>query len=394
MNKSEKEIKDKSPSNLLKNGIDSIVFFFENKNKEYLKDISENQIIIDNLQKKIKNLTKENYILKKSNTRQAKLINELRNENIDLKNIINNIKGKLNINSQIFQKVNNNNINNNKIQINKLNINNFGNNNKTRNIMNLTGQMSSSSNNDICLTDRDRYHRKNNVLGNNLKEKEKRERPYFSNILVKDLSFSDYLIKIKDNYYTRQRSKNNSFSQYIIKNENNSFEKKNIKTDKKKIMNKINFNQYRNTEVSNNLNNHKKYIIDYNNNNYERYQTLDNNSYDRSQYLTTNNFNINKDKSKIYSYLEKNKYDFDSFEFGKLNGINKKNTKNYLINNFLQNCKNSLDYEIYKEIFQIFQGHNRNKILILEEVIQRINYLLSGNKDLIKEFDNIREFYK
>ena len=390
MNKS--EIKDQSPSNLLKNGIDSIVFFFDNKNKEYLKNISESQIIINNLEKRLKNLTKENYILKKSNTRQAKLINELRNENIDLKNIINNIKGKLNINSQIFQKVNNNNINNNKIQINKLNINNFGNNNRTRNITNMTAHMSSSSNNDICLTDRDRYHRKNNVLGYNLKEKEKRERSYFSKILEKDSSFSDYLIKFKDNYYSRQRSKNNSFSQNFIKNDNNSYEKKNIKTDRKKIFNKINFNQYKNTEVLNNINNPKKYIVDYNNNINERYQTLDNNSYDRSQYLTSNNFN--KDKSKLLSYRGKNTNDCDYIEFGKLNGINKKNTKNLLINNFLANCKNALDYEIYQEIFQIFQGNNRNKILILEEINQKIYYLLNGNKELIKEFDNIREFYK
>ena len=113
MNNPKKEIRDKSPSNLLKKGIDSIVFLFENKNKEYFKIISERQIIINNLEKKIKNLIMENNILKKNNARQAKFINELKNENNDLKNIINNIKGKLNINSHIIQKVSNNNINNN-----------------------------------------------------------------------------------------------------------------------------------------------------------------------------------------------------------------------------------------------------------------------------------------
>ena len=385
MNNPKKEIRDKSPSNLLKKGIDSIVFLFENKNKEYFKIISERQIIINNLEKKIKNLIMENNILKKNNARQAKFINELKNENNDLKNIINNIKGKLNINSHIIQKVSNNNINNNKIQINKLNINNFGNNNRTRNISNLTGHISSSSNQEICLTDRDRYHRKNNVLGNNLNEK--REKSYISKILEKDSSFSEYLNKIKNNYYTRQRSKNNSFNQFFFKNEheNTYYNAKNNRV-KKEIFNKFDFNEHKNTEI-NNITNSKNYIIDYNN--YQRFQTLDINS-NRRHNLTISNFNINKDKNKLLSY---NKNNFEFIDFGKTQGINKKNIKNILINNFLKKCKNALDYKSYKEIFQIFQ-ERRNKILILEEIIQKIYFILKDNNDLIKEFNIIKEYYK
>ena len=150
---------EKTPSNILKKGIDSIIYLFENKRNEYSKNLADYQIIIANLEKKIKKLVKENYILRKNNTRQNKLINELRSENTDLKNIINNIKGKLNKDLNATLK------NSNKIKINKLNINNFGSINRTRNVSNFARIISSSSNKEMCLTDRDNFPNKNNVLG-------------------------------------------------------------------------------------------------------------------------------------------------------------------------------------------------------------------------------------
>lgn len=252
IHKYKKEKEHKSPSNLLKNGIDSIIFLFENKNNEYHKKISEYEIIINNLKIKNKKLIKENYILKKNNTHQNKLIEELRNENNDLKNIINNIKGKLNIDLRYNVNNNNdinriNNFNNNNIKINKLNINNYGDHIRTRNISNISGKISSSSNNDAILTDR--FHKKNNVLGNNInrkKEFKNNKRLYNNKKLEKDLSYNEYLFNIKDNYYSRERTKNNSYNQYFFNKElnnsnNNLSESNNTSLNKKEIRNKIKF---------------------------------------------------------------------------------------------------------------------------------------------------------
>ena len=260
INKNKNENNNKSPSNLLKNGIDSIVFLFENKNNEYYKKISEFQIIINNLQIKNKNLIKENFILKKNNTNQNKLIEVLKNENNNLKNIINNIKGKLNIDLAINNIkdnndknnnniINNNSIINNKNKVNKLNITNCGDNNsKTRNISNISGPISCSSKKDAFLSER--FHKKNKVLGNNLNKKNEfknNKRLYYSKKLVNNLSYNDYLLHIKDNYYSRQRSKNNSFNQYTLNNvlnnsNNNHIETKNILIKKREIRNKLRFN--------------------------------------------------------------------------------------------------------------------------------------------------------
>ena len=287
-----------SPSNLLKNGVDSIVFLFEKKNNDYHKKISEFQIIINNLQIKNKKLIKENYILKKNNTHQNKIIEELRNENNNLKNIINNIKGKLNIDLR-YKSVNNINdinnssinshsFNNNKIRINKLNINNYGENNRTRNISNISGQVTSSSNKDVFLTDR--FHKKNNVLGNNLnrkKEFKNNKRLFINKKLEKNFSYNEYIFKIKDNYYSRQRTKNNSFNQYFfnqeIKNVNSSLSEsknsKNLLINKKDIKNKMRFieSDDANLRTINNLSNSKllldKYIND--SKNIKMYNTIE-----------------------------------------------------------------------------------------------------------------------
>ena len=256
-------------SEKLKLGIDSIVCLFENKKNEYFKTISDNQIIITNLQRKIKKLVKENYILRKNNSYQNKLIEELRNENDDLKNIINNIKGKLNIESNIVIK-NNNSINNNRIKINKI-INNYGNKdntNRTRNISNLSG--TSLLNDNFYLTSiTDRNPKKNNVLINNLN----REKDLFQYKLEQNFSYNGFLNRNNDNYYNRLRTKNNSFNQSFFKrilNNSNDFyqNKKKIMKSKKskdkrtvfkfnenndKIKNKIIYN------LSDSKNNIKKY---------------------------------------------------------------------------------------------------------------------------------------
>ena len=265
-NKGKREI---LPSEKLKLGIDSIVCLFENKKNEYFKTISDNQIIITNLQRKIKKLVKENYILRKNNSYQNKLIEELRNENDDLKNIINNIKGKLNIESNIVIK-NNNSINNNRIKINKI-INNYGNKdntNRTRNISNLSG--TSLLNDNFYLTSiTDRNPKKNNVLINNLN----REKDLFQYKLEQNFSYNGFLNRNNDNYYNRLRTKNNSFNQSFFKrilNNSNDFyqNKKKIMKSKKskdkrtvfkfnenndKIKNKIIYN------LSDSKNNIKKY---------------------------------------------------------------------------------------------------------------------------------------
>ena len=210
-NKIKKIREDHSPSNLLKSGIDSIVFLFENKKNEYSKNLAKSQIIITNLEEKIKKLIKENNFLKKANASLNKLIKELKDENTDLKNIINNIKGNLNIDTSIILK------NNNKIKINKLNINNFENKNKARNFTNLVRHIS-PENKDICITNRDNFHRKNNVLMNNIsKGRDIRQRLNLDNNFDNNSSFSEYSVKIRDNYYSRQRSKNHSINQYFSK---------------------------------------------------------------------------------------------------------------------------------------------------------------------------------
>ena len=251
------------PSEKLKSGIDSIVCLFKNKRNEYFKTISDNQIVITNLQRKIKKLIKENYILRKNNTYQNKLIEELRNENDDLKNKINNIKGKLNIDSSIILK-NNNSINNNKIKI----INNYGYNiNKTRNISNLSG---SSLNENFYLTSiTDRNPRKNNVLINNLN----REKELFQNKLEQNFSYNGFLKHNNNNYYNRLRTKNNSLNQSFFKrilNNSNDFyqnKKKIIKSKKskdKRTVIKFNENNDKNKNkliynLSDSKNNIKKY---------------------------------------------------------------------------------------------------------------------------------------
>ena len=208
-NKIKKIREDQSPSNLLKSGIDSIVFLFENKKNEYSKNLAKSQIIITNLEEKIKKLIKENNFLKKANASLNKLIKELKDENTDLKNIINNIKGNLNIDTSIILK------NNNKIKINKLNINNFENKNKTKNFANLIRHIS-PENKVICITNRDNFHRKNHVLINNInKSRDITQRLNLDNNFDNNSSFSEYSVKIRDNYYSRQRSKNHSINQYF-----------------------------------------------------------------------------------------------------------------------------------------------------------------------------------
>ena len=299
LNKHKKKIEEKSPSGLLKRGIDSIIFLFENKNNEFSKKIDENQIIIANLEKKNKKLIKENYILRKNNNRQNKIIEELRNENLDLKNIINNIKGKLNIDLNILK-------NNSKAKLDKLNLNNFGNIKRTRNFLHLGRHISSLSNKDIYLTNTERYHRKNFVLDKNIK-KEK-------NISLKEngdsnLASSEYLFNIKDNYYTRQRSKNNSFNKNFFNNENspnaklllNKIEKKNI----------FNYNSYNFRKKNNNIHLINDISKDYNI--LKTYQTIDFNDRDASYFkfdcitpkINYNEIRVNKQKILFNNILKK-----------------------------------------------------------------------------------------
>ena len=340
---------EKTPSNILKSGIDSIIYLFENKRNEYSKNLADYQIIIANLEKKIKKLVKENYILRKNNTRQNKLINELRNENTDLKNIINNIKGKLN------KDLNNTLKNSNKIKINKLNINNFGNINRTRNVSNFARIISSSSNKEICLTDRDidrdKHPRKNNVLG----VKETKKRIHFD----KNFPFNEYIINIKDNYYTRQRSKNNSCNQHFFKNESI------ISSNQNSLLNKIENNNNTletDTFITNNSHILKHLSIDYKY--LQNFHTIDIN--DKKENIVINNNNEDK--------------------------INRKNKKNIMINNFLMRCKNCMSLKDYKDISNLFQDY-RNKIFSDENIVQNIHFILKDYKELLNDFNNIKRQY-
>ena len=339
MNKGKNEIKENTPSNLLKNGIDSIIYLFENKNNEYTKTLAENEIIISNMEKKIKKLTKENYILKKNSIRQNKLINELRNENIDLKNIINNIKGKLNIDSNIILK------NTKKIKIDKLNINNFGNSNRTRNISNIRREISSSPNKEMCLTDRDKFLNKNNVLG--IK--------YIKNKINFDKNFpyNEYIYSKKDNYYTRQRTKNNSFNRYLFKNETSINSKKNLLST-----NTLETDTY----ITNNSNVLKHLSLDYKF--IQTFHTID---------INNKRENLNK----INSNYDK---------------IDRKNKKNIIINNYLKKCKSRMNMKEYKDIFNLFQDY-RNEIFSNEKIIQKINFILKNYKELLDEFNSIKKYY-
>ena len=338
---------EKTPSNILKNGIDSIIYLFENKRNEYSKNLADYQIIIAKLEKKIKKLVKENYILRKNNTRQNKLINELRSENTDLKNIINNIKGKLNKDLNATLK------NSNKIKINKLNINNFGSINRTRNVSNFARIISSSSNKEMCLTDRDRdkYPRKNNVLG--IKETKKRI------LYDKNFPFNEYINNIKDNYYTRQRSKNNSYNQYLFKNEST------ISSNQNSLFNKIENNNNTletDTFITNNSNILKHLSIDYKN--LPNFHTIDIN--DKKENIVINNNN----EDKIY----------------------RKYKKNIMINDFLIRCKNRMSLKDYKDISNLFQYY-RNKIFSDENVVQNIHFILKDYKELLNDFNNIKRQY-
>ena len=338
---------EKTPSNILKNGIDSIIYLFENKRNEYSKNLADYQIIIANLEKKIKKVVKENYILRKNNTRQNKLINELRSENTDLKNIINNIKGKLNKDLNATLK------NSNKIKINKLNINNFGSINRTRNVSNFARIISSSSNKEMCLTDRDRdkYPRKNNVLG--IKETKKRI------LYDKNFPFNEYINNIKDNYYTRQRSKNNSYNQYLFKNEST------ISSNQNSLLNKIENNNNTletDTFIINNSNILKHLSIDYKN--LPNFHTIDIN--DKKENIVINNNN----EDKIY----------------------RKYKKNIMINDFLIRCKNCMSLKDYKDISNLFHDY-RNKIFSNENVVQNIHFILKDYKELLNDFNNIKRQY-
>jgi len=269
LNKHKKKIEEKSPNDLLKKGIDSIIFLFENKNNEFSKKIDEKQIIIANLEKKNKKLIKENYILRKNNNRQNKIIDELRNENLDLKNIINNIKGKLNIDLNFLNK-------NSKIKIEKLNINNFRNIKRTRNFPHLGREISSLSNKDICLTNTERYHRRNIVLEKNIKKEKD-----ISQKANGDSNFdsNEYIFNIKDNYYTRQRSKNNSFNKNFYNNENSPNKK--LLLNKLENKNIFNYNSYNFRKNNNNIHLINDLSKDYNI--LKPYQTIDFN--DRDTYF-------------------------------------------------------------------------------------------------------------
>ena len=172
--------------------------------------------------------------------------------------------------------------NNKKLKIDKLNINNFGNVKKTRNFPYLGRHMSSFSNNDICLINTERYHRRNFVLDKNIK-KEKDINPKENG--NSNFTSSDYLFKIKDNYYTRQRPNNNSFNKNLYNNENSLLFKK---IEKKNIFNynSFNFRKNNNNNLTDDLSN------DYNTLN--TYQTIDIN--DRDTYLKFNSIT-----PKIYS---------------------------------------------------------------------------------------------
>ena len=298
LNEYNKGKREKLPSEKLKSGIDTIVCLFENKRNEYFKTISDNQIIITNLQSKIKKLVKENYILRKNNSYQNKLIEELKNENDDLKNIINNIKGKLNIDSSIILK-NNNSINNNKIKINKI-INNYGNNiNRTRNISNLSGTSLNENFYSTSITDRNL--RKNNVLINNLN----REKELFQNKLEQNFSCDRFLKHNNDNYYNKLRTKNNSLNQSffkrILNNSNNFYEnKKKIMKSKKSKDKKtvIKFNENNDkikNKIINNLSDSKNNIK-----NYEDYTISKN----------YNSIDINSNREKNFT-IEKLTSEFD-----------------------------------------------------------------------------------
>ena len=304
-----KHPKEATPSNLLKSGIDSIILLFEKKNNEYLQNRDKNQIIISNLENKNKKLIKENYLLKKNNIRLTNIINELRNENNNLKNIINDIKGKLNIDANIAS-IDNSLIENNKIKIKKLNINNFGNKKRTRNITNLAREILISSSKDICLTDREKQCRKNNVLGNNINKKYYKKILLDRNLEEKNLNNSEYLVKLKNyNYYTRQRSKNNSFNQYLFNKMNNE---NNQTIENSAHKNNINFNS------TSNIINYRKLV---------NYYTIDIND---KKDINKLNPGVKSNRTKII-----NSADRYGFNKNYLNNENNKNKRrNILIKNF------------------------------------------------------------
>ena len=363
LNQYQNEPEETTPGNLLKLGIDSIILLFENKNNEYLKNISESQIIINNLENKNKKLIKENYLLRKNNIRQSNIIKELKNENENLKNIINSIKGKLNIDSNIPIR-NNSKIENNKIKINKININNFNNRKRTRNISNLTGQFSQSSFKDICLTDREKHHRKNNVFVDNVIRNNKQKIFYDKNF-ENNIKESENIFKIKNNYYTRQRSKNNSFNQYLF----NKMNYENIRT--------IENSDHKKTINFNNTNN----VVD--NRNLFNFHTIDIND---SKDINRINPGRKNNKNKVINSADKISFDYLNNEY------NKNKRRNILVNNFLKNCKNNLDGKRYKEIYLILND-SRNETLICESNIQKINFILKNDKMLLNEFENIKEIY-
>lgn len=387
LNENKKET-EKLPSEILKSGIDSIINLFENKKNEYYKNISDNQLIINNLQKKIKKLIKENYILKKNNSHQNKLIEELKNENNDLKNIINNIKGKLNIDSNMILKnsIHNNNINNNKIKINKININNFGNSIKTRNTRHFSGRIYSSLNDNVCLTDRN--YRKNNVLNSNIiKEK------LSQNNLAQNFSYNEYF-KNNDNsnYYNRLRTKNNSFNKNTFKNILN-----NKNDEKKNKLSIIKFNGNLNNEIENNkkivynLSDSKNVINKFSGKKISKnYNTIDINKF-KKDHLKINTFTTEFDINKDINYgnhKSDNNNNYLENIISQTKIIYKKKSKKNLINDFLKKCKSILDNKIYGNILQMFQDY-KDEAIIQNEIIQNIHTQLENNPELLNELDNI-----
>jgi hypothetical protein len=205
----------------------------------------------------------------------------------------------------------------------------------------------------MCLTDRDRdkYPRKNNVLG--IKETKKRI------LYDKNFPFNEYINNIKDNYYTRQRSKNNSYNQYLFKNEST------ISSNQNSLLNKIENNNNTletDTFITNNSNILKHLSIDYKN--LPNFHTIDIN--DKKENIVINNNN----EDKIYL----------------------KNKKNIMINDFLIRCKNCMSLKDYKDISTLFHDY-RNKIFSNENVVQKIHFILKDYKELLNDFNNIKRQY-
>ena len=311
--------------NILKDGIQSIIELFNDKNIECNKNIVEQKSYIS----KINKLKEENFKLLVENKSLKKLNEKLKLENLDLKNMIEGIKGKITFMDSKIKTINEN-YGVNKIKVNKNIVPSKCNFNKIE----LKKKFPR------CITDK--FKKKNNVLNTNINLDNRFRRNLDNGALVKTESSNTHkylLIKNK-----------------IIKDENND----------------INKNAFSFNKMSRNKNNSFDKLILYTNDDIKLNKENDKNKFSFS--------NLNSLSYKIFVQNDEEKdVNFEDIQ---------KNKKITQMHNFLNRCKFSLDQQNYENLLKTFQDY-KNNLITEKGIVEKTYFLLKNNRELVNMFDGI-----